>query len=1112
MERFAPHLNRAVRCGAALFLTATAQTAEADGAAFFESKIRPLLVERCMECHGEKKQKGGLRLDSRAAWQQGGDSGAAIKPGDLEASLLIKAVRYADKDLQMPPKKQLTAEEVAALEQWVKIGAPDPRETNTPAIRRMVDFEAGRKHWAFQPVGDPQPPTIAGDEWSQREVDRFIFARLRQAGLQPSAPSDRRTLIRRATFDLTGLPPTTEEVTAFVQDESPEAFAKVVDRLLASPHYGEHWARHWLDVARYSDMKGYVYAREEKRFVHAWPYRDWVVQALNDDLPYDRFLLLQLAADQVEPAGSPNLAAMGFLTLGRRFLGVTHDIIDDRIDVVMAGMQALTVACARCHDHKFDPISTRDYYALYGVFQSCAERLVPAGPDAASDAFAKELRTREQKLRDTLKTRREEQSARVRAKVTEHLLAQFELEKYPADSFGQILTPADINPVFVRRWQSFLVEAGQRRDPVFAAWHEFGQLKPADFASKASGVVQSLQQKPATEFHPRVAEAFATAPVTMREVAERYGALFSEVEKQWRVLLKTEPNAKELPDAGAEVLRRVLYGPESPCSVADEHIANIENDFPNTVTVELWKLQGEVDRWLLDSAEAPAHATILADRAKPSVPRVFKRGNALTPGEEVPRRFLQVLSGDQAPPFAQGSGRLELARAIAAPSNPLTARVIVNRVWMQHFGRGLVATPSNFGTRAEPPSHPELLDWLARRFMDDGWSLKALHRRLMLSATYQQSSVAPADAAALAKAQQLDPDNRLLWRMNTHRLGVEEMRDAWLAATGEIDLRVGGKPADLLANDNVRRTLYALVNRENLSTVLRNFDFANPDLSIPLRSDTIVPQQALFGLNHPFVAARANALARKTAMPNGADDTARVRRMYELLYQRPPQDAEIARSLEFVKSTPAPPIRSEVASAWQYGYGEFDETTGRLKSFTALPHFSGTDWQGGAQWPDAKLGWLQLTATGGHPGNTRKHAVVRRWVAPREGRYTVASTLIHEPEVGDGIRAFISHSGQGLLRFAALHHSKTPLNIEALPLNAGETLDFIVDIRDGLNSDQFLWSPKITLAASAGSGEGGNAPSWDAQKDFTPHSITPLEPWSQLAQALMLSNEFMFVD
>ena len=1113
MERFTPHLTSAVRCCVALLWATTVSAAEVEGTTFFESKIRPLLVERCLECHGEKKQKGGLRLDSRAAWQQGGDSGTAITPGDPEASRFITAVRYADKDLQMPPKKQLTAEEVAALEHWVKIGAPDPRETGVAAARKALDFEEGRKHWAFQPVTDPPPPRIEGDEWSRQEVDRFIFARLRQAGLQPSAPADRRTLIRRATFDLTGLPPTMEEVDTFLQDRSPEAFAKVVDRLLASPHYGEHWARHWLDVARYSDMKGYVYAREEKRFVHAWAYRDWVVRALNDDLPYDRFLLLQLAADQVEPSGSPHLAAMGFLTLGRRFLGVTHDIIDDRIDVVMAGTQALTVACARCHDHKFDPISTHDYYALYGVFRSCAEQLVPAGrAAAASEAFEKELRTREQKLRDTLKTRREEQSARVRAKVTEHLLAQFELEKYPADSFGQILAPADINPVFVRRWQSYLVEAGERRDPVFAAWQEFAKLKPAEFASKARGVTQGLRERPGTELHPRVAEVFATVPATMREVAERHGALFAGVEKQWREWLKVEPDAQELPDAEAEVLRRALYGPESPCLVADEHIANIENDFPNVVTTELWKLQGEVDRWLLDSTEAPAYATILADRAKPSVPRVFKRGNALTLGDEVPRRFLQVLAGDDAAPFANGSGRLELARAIAAPGNPLTARVIVNRVWMQHFGRGLVATPSNFGTRADPPSHPELLDWLARRFMDDGWSLKALHRRLMLSATYQQSSVAPADAAALAKAQQIDPDNRLLWRMNTHRLGIEEMRDAWLAATGELDLRAGGKPAELLANDNARRTLYALVNRENLSTVLRNFDFANPDLSIPQRSDTIVPQQALFGLNHPFVAARANALARKTEMPNGADDRARVRRLYALLYQRPPTDAEVARARDFVKSVPVPPARREVASAWRYGYGEFDETTGRLKSFTALPHFSGADWQGGMRWPDPKLGWLQLTATGGHPGNTRKHAIVRRWVAPRAGRYNVASMLLHEPEAGDGIRAFISHSGQGLLRFAALHHSTTPLNLEALPMNAGETLDFIVDIRDGLNSDQFLWSPKITLAASGSAGDGGDAQSWDAEKDFTERSITPLDPWPQFAQALMLSNEFMFVD
>ncbi len=1050
---------------AALLFGAAAQAAEADGIAFFESKIRPLLVERCIECHGEKKQKGGLRLDSRAAWQHGGESGAAIVPGDPEASRLITAVRYADKDLQMPPKKQLSAEEVAALEQWVKIGAPDPREGKL-VVAKVVDFEAGRKMWALQPVGNPQPPQVA----QEQELDRFILARLQQAGLQPSAPADRRTLIRRATFDLTGLPPTSQEVDAFVRDTSSDAFAKVVERLLASSHYGEHWARHWLDVARYSDTKGYVYAREEKNWVHATPYRDWVVRALNDDLPYDRFLLLQIAADQVEPAGSPNLAAMGFLTLGRRFLGVTQDIIDDRIDVLMRGTQGLTVACARCHDHKFDPISTRDYYALYGVFQSSAEQLVPCAAPTTDAAFEKELHAREEKLRTMMAQRREEQSARVRAKATEHLIAQLELEKYPDGTFTQIIGADDINPVFVRRWQSYLVVAGQRHDPVFAEWHD-------------------AAKRPLAE---------------RREVATRYGARFAEVEKKWRERLKTEPTAKALPDASDEAWRRVLYGPDSPCFVPDEHLANNEWFFPTSVVVELWKLQAEVDRWLMQSPNAPAHATILVDRAVPTMPRVFKRGNPLTKGEEVPRRFLQVLAGDHAQPFAKGSGRLELAQAIIAPENPLTARVMVNRVWLQHFGRGLVTTPSDFGKRADPPSHPELLDWLARRFMEEGWSLKKLHRRILLSATYQQTSL----ASAQTKAQEIDPDNRLLWRMNTHRLSFEEMRDAWLAATGELDLRVGGKPAELFASDNTRRTLYARVDRELLPTVMRTFDFANPDLSIPQRNDTIVPQQALFGMNHPFLATRAKALMQRIGE---VDDAARLRRLHGLLFQREPTTAEMNAALAFVKATPALPVRSMVASAWQYGYGELDESTGRLKSFTALPLFNGNAWQGGEQWPDQKLGWVQITATGGHPGNDRQHAIVRRWVAPKDGSYNVASTLIHQPEAGDGIRAFISHSGQGLLRFAALHHSNTVLNIEAMPVKAGETLDFIVDIRDGLNSDQFLWSPKITSAVSAGAG-GGDAQSWDAQKDFVGTPPVPLSLWQQLAQTLMLTNEFVFLD
>ncbi len=938
-----------------------------------------------------------------------------------------------------------------------------------------VEKAAGTGLWSLQPLAHVAPPRLSENTWSQHPVDAFILQRLRQAALKPCAAADRRTLIRRATFDLTGLPPTPEEVEVFVRDPSADAYPRLIERLLASPHYGEQWARHWLDLARYSDTKGYVFAREEKRWVHAATYRDWVVRALNSDMPYDRFVRLQIAADQMVPGGSPELAAMGFLTLGRRFLGVSHDIIDDRIDVVTRGMLGLTVACARCHDHKYDPVPTRDYYSLYGVFQSSAEKLVPCGKEPQDEAFLKELRQRQKKQQDTMALRREEQSARTRAKVKEHLIAQLELDKYPDEIFNQILDKNDLNPFVVHRWQAYLLKDRQLSDPIFAEWHRLNE--------------QGAKDK-------------------LREAADRYGLLFTGIETRWRELLKTNPNATGLPDPNDERLRRVLYGPGSPCHVPDEHIANNEMYFPEDVIVELWKLQGEVDRWLLDNAQAQPHATILVDRLVPVAPRVLLRGNPLTKGDEVSRHFLQALGGSEDRPFTRGSGRLELADAIADPANPLTARVMVNRIWMHHFGRGLVKTASDFGRRAELPSHPELLDWLGRHFIDSGWSIKDLHRVIMLSKTYQQDGGASLDEESFAKARQMDPENRLLWHMPAHRLSFEEARDAWLAASGELSQRVGGRPEPLFGQANARRTLYATVDRENVPAVLRTFDFANPDLSISQRSETTVPQQALFGMNHPFIAARAATLTQKLS----GDTTSRVNQLYQRLYQRQPTQMEIVSALAFVQPASAPLAQTMQPAAWSYGYGEFDESTGRVKTFTALPYFTGGAWQGDAIWPNKALGWAQLTATGGHPGNDRKHAVIRRWTTPRDGSFALVSTLIHEPAAGDGIRAFVSHCTRGLLRSSALHHATEQIDIDAIAMSKGETLDFIVDLRDGLNSDQFLWAPRLTLAGTAGSGGDIAEQSWSAEKDFAGDALTLLGPWQQLAQVLMLANEFMFVD
>ncbi|MBB5035056.1 DUF1549 and DUF1553 domain-containing protein [Prosthecobacter vanneervenii] len=856
---------------------------------------------------------------------------------------------------------------------------------------------ASAEHWAFQPL---KPVKAAG-------VDEFIHLKLREQGLSPSPRTDTRTLIRRASIDLTGLPPSPEETEAFVRDASPDAYPRLIERLLASPHYGEQWARHWLDVARYSDTKGYVYAREEKKWVHATPYRDWVVRSLNADMPYDRFLLLQLAADQVVPPRSPDLAAMGFLTLGRRFLGVSHDIIDDRIDVVMRGTQAMTVACARCHDHKFDPIPTRDYYSLYGIFQSSAEALVPCA--AGEDPKLAEL---VKKNRGLMTKRREEQMARTRARAADYQKALSELDKYPEQGFDQIIDEKDLNPFIVHRWKAWM------------------------------------------DAHP-----------------------------------------------GAELNEETLKQADSPAYVPDEHIANNEMYFPTGIITELWKAQAEVDRHLLKTSNTPAHATVLLDRPLPSSPRVLLRGNPLTKGDAVPRQFLSLFGNQR--PFTKGSGRLELAQAIIDPHNPLTARVMVNRIWQHHFGRGLVSTPSDFGKQGGTPTHPELLDWLAQRFMDSGWSLKTMHRLIMLSETYQQSSL---------KSDSRDPDNRLLSRMNPHRLSFEEARDAWLTAAGQLDLKVGGPPEALFSASNKRRTLYTLVDRENVPAVMRTFDFANPDLSIPQRSETSVPQQALFGMNHPFVVQQTRALVKATT--SAPSDTARINRLYAQLFQRHPTQAEVEAALRFVQEEPATiAVEPDHSKSWQYGYGEWNEDTGRVKSFTPLPHFTGSAWQGADAWPNPQLGWAQLTAAGGHPGNDRRHAVVRRWIAPASGTYDIQSMLIHEPDVGDGIRGFMSHSRLGKLRDAHLKNSKADLSLTAIEFQTGDTLDFIVDIADGLNSDQFLWSPKIAPSTHAtGSGGDSSQETWDAEKDFSAQPKQPLNAWEQLVQVLMLSNEFMFVD
>ncbi|MEM7009877.1 MAG: DUF1549 and DUF1553 domain-containing protein, partial [Verrucomicrobiota bacterium] len=710
-------------------------------------------------------------------------------------------------------------------------------------------------------------------------------------------------------------------------------------------------ARHWLDVARYSDTKGYIYGREERFWTHAWAYRDWVVRALNEDLPYDQFLLMQLAADQlVDNEASEDLAAMGFLTLGRRFLGVERDIVDDRIDVVTRGTMGLTVGCARCHDHKYDPIPTADYYSLYGVFVSSRERLVSIGdPKVGGEAFQAELKKRRDAQQAKFEELRDASSKRARERLADYLFAQTELEKYPPRGFDQLFQKDDLLPNFVHDWTEFLRRAEKRDDPIFAPWNAYAKLPKDDFASAAAKVGFD-------GLNPLIAAAFQTPPTSMREVADRYGKVFAEVDR-------AEPHD----DPDRESLRQFLYEPGAPAAVPDLPVVHSELYFPIGETTALWKADGEVYRWLINQpVEAPT-ALILEDLGPPVDPRIFVRGNPVNKGDDVPRQFLEILSGANREPFQYGSGRLEMAKAIVDPANPLTARVIVNRVWGHHFGQELVTTPSDFGVRAQPPSHPQLLDWLASRLVAEGWSLKKLHRQILLSDAFRRASSKPDNAREI----RIDPENRLLWRMNPRRLSWEQFRDSMFFVGDDLDLKLGGKPVNLFDTPHSkRRTIYGLVDRQFLPVLLRTFDFANPDLHIPKRVETTVPQQALFFMNHPMVHDRARELVA-FANRHSASSEEKARFMMRRAWQRDPSSEEVAEALALIESLEDIGIENppETAADWQYGYGAYDEAAERVTAFSVLPHFTGEAWQGGEKWPDASLGWVQLTADGGHPGN-----------------------------------------------------------------------------------------------------------------------------------------------
>lgn len=882
---------------------------------FFEKRVRPVLSNHCLECHGAEAQEGGVRLDSKDAMVNGGQIGPLIVPGNSNASRIMQVVGYADDQVQMPPDTKLPDNSQAVLKRWIDMGAPWPATDSDTGVAspQPINFESIRnEHWAFRPVAEPAIPTVKRTDLINNSVDHFVEARLEATGSHLAPRADRYRLIRRATLDLIGVPPTFAEVQQFVSDPDADAFEKVIDRLLASPMYGQRWGRYWLDVARYGDTKGYVF-QQEPRYPWSYTYRDYIVRSFNHDKPYDQFLREQIAADQLGlDDQDPDLAALGFLTVGHRFLNKQEEIIDDRIDVISRGLMGITLACARCHDHKFEPIEMTDYYALYGVFANCYEPdELPIIGDPTGipeyNEFKKEFDKRERALSDYVSSKEFEILGDLRMSVRAYLTAV-------ANSGASLKQSANLKnvnekgptlrPELVQLWKTFIERTRNGVNPVFAPWHAFAELPSDRFEEAARELMEDFEKQAKDDslstdkLNPIVVRAIVNHfPSSMQDVAAIYGDILEEIELQWRHL---QQDAAELgktverfDDDSQEQLRLVLYLPDSPFGLAERFVSKLyERDVRN----EIDKLERSINQLEVESRGAPARAMVLLDSEKISPQYVFLRGDAGRRGPEVERRFPRILSAENEMIFEQGSGRLELAEAIASPANPLTARVMVNRVWLHHFGDGLVRTPGDFGVQGDAPTHPELLDHLTSSFIHEGWSIKQLHRKIMLSATYQQTSD---DRPELRSA---DPENRNIWRMNRRRLDFEAMRDSMLAVSGLLDTALDGRPVDLFESPlSPRRSVYGLINRNDLSGVLRTFDFPNPDAASTQRTETTVPQQALFGMNSPFVIEVATATAALSS-ESAQDDRQTLNTLYRLILSRDAEPDEIELGLSFIES------------------------------------------------------------------------------------------------------------------------------------------------------------------------------------------------------------------
>ena len=872
---------------------------------FFEKRVRPILVEHCYECH-DSQVDGGLSLSSRRGLLNGGDSGPALVAGDPESSLLIEAVRYQNRDLQMPPQNRLDSDSVKTLETWVKMGAPDPR-TESEATRAPTGMSIadGRDFWSFQPVTDPVVPTVRDTDWVQSPIDAFIKYELESSGISPAPASDRDALIRRIYLDLVGIPPTAEQVQAFVADTSPNAIRSLVDQLLASPEYGERWGRHWLDVARYADSNG---LDENLAFGNAWRYRDYVIDAFNNDKPFDRFVMEQIAGDLIPDANRETRTATGFLVLGAKVLAepdrekLTMDTIDEQLDTTGKAFLGMTFGCVRCHDHKFDPIKQSDYYALAAIFKSTTtfgdtntgaikhwhEHVFATEDELESletvDAEIARLKKEATTFKNDAMAKLREQA---RSKAAAYLSActQFDVD----DSLQLIAQVAETNGLHprtlhhCRRHLEF-----HSNDPVFQPWHELqGAADPGLAVSDFyEALFEEAEAKPDKDLSQKT--QLSKSQATNKSL---------DVESQG-IRLPKRPSIESVRSALRDA-SGFLAVPPKP-----------EFAFDAQTLSEYDQLMERARLYESRAKDVPS-AMGVRDGATVSALPIHIRGSHLNLGVPVAREFPEVMRSSSIRPIfpSHQSGRLEFAQWMTNTRHPLTARVYVNRVWRWHFGEGLVRTTENFGVLGDQPSHPELLDWLARRFMASGWSTKELHRLILSSSVYQMSSSHP----DVAFGTDVDPENRLWWRFPIQRMGPEQLRDSILAVSGRLDRSMAGKTVPLRNRqfvfnhtsvdhtkyDSLRRAVYLPVIRNNLYTLFEQFDFPDPTMPTGDRSATVVAPQALLLMNDPLVMDSAAHFARYLQRLS-LSDASRIELAYKRALGRAPTEVESRRAMEFI--------------------------------------------------------------------------------------------------------------------------------------------------------------------------------------------------------------------